>query len=103
MEGEASTRTSFDIIVADDDPVVRHILGSVLRAGGHVLEEHPSGTALLASLKARTAVPDLLFLDLQLGDMTGAEVVPAVRQKFGRQTKIVILSANSADETRQLF
>jgi two-component system response regulator AtoC len=94
---------AFDIIIADDDPVVRHILGSVLKAGGHRVEAFASGTALLEGLAKRQEIADLVFLDLQLGDMTGAVLEPRIREVGAGKTRIVVLTANSESETKQLF
>ena len=94
---------AFDIIIADDDPVVRHILGSVLKASGHSVEAFASGAALLEGLSARGKVADLVFLDLQLGDMTGAELEPEIRKVGAGKTRVVVLTANSESETKQLF
>ena len=91
------------IFVADDDPVVRHILASVLKAGGHAVTDFASGAALLTAFSTLTDYPDILFLDLQLGDMTGAEVLPEIRSRAGTKTKIVVLSAHSREDTQALF
>jgi len=94
---------AFDIIIADDDPVVRHILGSVLKASGHSVEAVSSGAALIELLGKRSEPADLVFLDLQLGDMTGAEVEPEIRKAGPEKTRVVVLTANSESETKQLF
>ena len=94
---------AFDIIIADDDPVVRHILGSVLKAAGHSVEAFASGALLLTGLAARAQAADVVFLDLQLGDMTGAELEPEIRKAGAGKTKIVVLTANSESETKQLY
>jgi len=91
------------IFVADDDPVVRHILTSVLKAGGYSVTDFSSGTALLAAFDTLADYPDVLFLDLQLGDMTGAEVLPQLRKKAGEKTKVIVLSAHSKEDTEALF
>ena len=66
------------ILIADDDPVVRHLLSSVLSAAGHTVETAESGSRCIEMLREKAAsntLPDLLFLDLQLADMAGAEVL----------------------------
>ena len=96
---------SASIIIADDDPVVHHILGSVLKTAGHSVGLCKTGAEFLSALEdhaAHSSLPDLLFLDLQLPDMTGAEIVPVVR-KTAPTMRIVVISANSEDETLSLF
>lgn len=93
------------ILIADDDPVIHHIVGSVLGAAGHDVELTKSGGEFLAVLRARAAAgrtPALIFLDLQLLDMTAAEILPEIRTAVG-SVPVVIVSANSEDETRSLF
>ena len=95
------------ILVADDDPVVQHIVGSILRGAGHSVEIAKSGAEFLSALNACTvtgALPDLIFLDLQLPDMTGAEILPQIRAASPqRRIPVIVVSANSEDETRNLF
>ena len=95
-----------EILIADDDPVVRHLLGSILKANGHTVELKESGEAAIAYLREKVAagaLPNVVLLDLQLLDMSGSEVLTTVRSFEGAEDlPILILSANKETEVLQL-
>lgn len=93
------------ILIVDDDPVVRHLLGSVLRAAGHEVDIATNGAECLAKLNAAPdGAPDVVFLDLQLPDMTGADLLERIRALGGAvRPSVAMLTANSEAETRRLF
>jgi PAS domain S-box-containing protein len=67
------------IIVAEDDALLRHTIGEILRAQGYRVECADSGAAALALLRAR---PDaaMLFTDVTMpGGMNGVELAKAAR------------------------
>lgn len=90
------------ILIADDDPVVLHILGSILDAGGNEVIRVDSGQACLEQVerdRESGRLPDVLFLDNLLGDITGLEVFAKLRASLGEQLMpIVLLSANTKAE-----
>ncbi len=94
-------------LIADDDPVVRHILGSILKAAGHGVESVDSGSKCIAKIReavAQSSLPSALFLDLQLTDMTGAEVLIAVKEILGSAAlPVIVLSANSKEEAQKTY
>lgn len=81
------------IVVADDDPDIRSLLGAVIR--------HVSPTARIkfaadgseALRLVQHAPPDVLFLDLQMPEMTGLEVCMYLRgTSLADQVTICVLS-----------
>jgi two-component system OmpR family response regulator len=88
------------ILIADDDPVVRHLLSSALKAAGFQTTTVESGTACLdCFLPGQAKQYALLFLDIQLIDMSGYDVLDSLKQ--GDLTKglpVILLSAHSRDE-----
>lgn len=95
------------VLIADDDPVVRHLLSSVLSAAGFEVLLAETGAACLNKVeeceRANTPV-SLLFLDLQLSDMSGADVLLRIRERASvDRLPVVILSANSEEEVRLNF
>lgn len=68
---------NLNILVADDAPAMRFAIAEVLRNAGAFVAEASSGKEAL--LLARTSVPDLLLLDVQMPDMSGIEVCEALR------------------------
>ena len=99
--------TTAPILIADDDPVVRHILGSILKSLGLSTESVESGAKCIAHLRASLAtqqLPRVLFLDLQLTDMTGAEVLLQLREFLDlKSLPVIILSANSREEAEKTY
>ena len=90
------------LMIADDDPVVRHILGSMLKLLGHELVVACSGTEAVSILNSRLSegnLPKFLFLDLLLQDMNGLEVLEQIRPGISVETMpAAILSANTEAE-----
>lgn len=97
--GSAVSRTS-TVLIADDHPLVAHGIDRVLGAAGDVFTVvaacHSGREALAAAARLR---PDLVLLDVRLGDMNGAEVC----RRLGTDTprsKVVVLTA--FDDTENL-
>lgn len=86
--------TTISVILADDHPVVRRGLRTLLEseAGLCVVAEASDGleaVRLVARLK-----PDVLVLDLMMPGLSGLEVLRIVRQR-SPQTQVVVLSMSS--------
>ncbi len=88
------------ILIADDDPVVRHLLGSALQAAGFSTTAVESGKECLERFEdAEGTTFSLLFLDIQLIDMSGYDVLDFLKQKEScKSLPIILLSAHSRDE-----
>lgn len=71
---------SLSVIIADDERPAREYLRSMLRDIGNVeiVGEADNGADALDLI--RTARPDLAFLDLQMPDLTGLEVVKQLKR-----------------------
>jgi two-component system, OmpR family, KDP operon response regulator KdpE len=69
---------SASILVVDDEPQIRRVLRTVLRAHGHQVTQAECGAAALRQLEG--GMPDLLLLDLGLPDMEGALVIQRLRE-----------------------
>lgn len=90
------------LMIADDDPVVRHILTSMLKLLGHEVVTAASGGEAVTMIREREAtgtLPRFLFLDLLLQDMNGLEVLEQIRGSIPASAlPSAILSANSEEE-----
>lgn len=84
---------SGNILLVDDDPVVRMLVSEYLQALGYQIEEASGGVEAL--LKLRNNLPALLLLDLQMPDMSGIEVLKTLMQSRRRNLPVILLSANS--------
>jgi two-component system, NtrC family, nitrogen regulation response regulator NtrX len=67
-----------DILVVDDEPNIRRMLGSLLRAEGYRVREAGSGEGALVEIRA--AEPDALLMDLYMPGGGGLETLPRIRE-----------------------
>ena len=86
------------IAVLDDEESIRKAVVRVLRATGFSARGFASGAEFLRSWHFDR--PDCLVLDLQMPDMSGAEVQQALRLA-GAKFPIVIISAHDASSFRE--
>ncbi|MDO4783959.1 MAG: response regulator transcription factor [Propionibacteriaceae bacterium] len=87
------------ILVVDDDPTVREVVVSYLRAADFEVYEAVDGLDALAS--AQQHRPDLVVLDLSLPRLDGLEVFRRLRQDHG-STPVVMLTARGEEPDRIL-
>jgi len=78
-----------EILLAEDDDVVRRALTLTLGARGYNVEAVPDGASALRAARARP--PDLVLLDLGLPDLEGVEVVEQMRALT--KVPIIVVSA----------
>lgn len=87
---------NFHIVLADDDADHAFLFKTIM------LREHPKahikvfgdGKSLLNYLSA--AIPDILFLDLNMPGMSGLECIDIIKQMYHlRKTKIIVYSGSS--------
>ena len=64
------------VLIIDDDEVSRYLLRTLLRDTTLVISEAPDGTQGVA--KARAEAPDVIFCDLSMPGMDGAQVLQAL-------------------------
>jgi len=85
-----------NILVLDDDPVVRFLLTETLNLSGYVVTAHDNWTAAQNALNAQLGAQSfkLLMVDLIMPDITGFEVIKNVRATHP-ELPIILLSANA--------
>jgi two-component system KDP operon response regulator KdpE len=84
------------VLVVEDEPDIRRILGVLLEAENYRVVE--AGTAARADAEARTHKPDLLLVDLGLPDGSGIDLIRGVRT--WSPVPIVVLSARTMEEQK---
>jgi two-component system CheB/CheR fusion protein len=88
------------ILLVEDDPDIRDLLGQLLAAEGHAVQAAVDGQAALAILEAGRSEPDVLLADFNLpGGMSGLDVAAQVRAATGRSTPTAILTGDITAET----
>jgi DNA-binding NtrC family response regulator len=84
------------VLILDDEPVIREVLGSVLAKAGHVTREAATAAEGLQRLEKEPV--DLLLLDLMLPDKPGLEVLVEVRARHP-EIPVVVVTAYSSVES----
>ncbi len=86
-------QTSFTVIAADDHPVVLSGIRLALRGSGDftLLAETADGAATLAAIEQ--SVPDLLILDLWMGEKDGIELLRRIHEGWP-SIRVLVYSMN---------
>lgn len=85
-----------NVLVVDDEPVVRDVLGRYLAREGFAVQEAEDGEAALAAI--RSEAPQVVVLDLMLPRLSGLDVLKLVRLES--DLPVIILSARVSEEER---
>jgi CheY-like chemotaxis protein len=75
-----SNRSKAQILVVDDDPIIRESLGILLLSAGYDVATADNGASAVSHLT--TAVPDLIVTDLNMPHMSGVELIAHVRNCY---------------------
>jgi len=96
-----SAATPLRILVADDNPTNREVIGRILERGGHAVTLVNDGEQALDAFERDT--PDLVILDRNMPGMGGLEALQALRlMTRGRErVPVIMLSADVTTETKR--
>ena len=83
------------VLVVDDDPELRPLVGFALRQASYLVVEAASGEKALALLERE--LPDLMILDVNLPGIDGFEVLRRARAN-GRHLPILMLTVRGEEE-----
>jgi diguanylate cyclase (GGDEF)-like protein len=79
------------VLVVDDDPMVRVLVGETLRQIGLIVEEVETGTAALEFIDR--SQPDVILLDVLMPGMSGFDACTAIRaMEQGRHIPIMMMT-----------
>ncbi|MEO6781202.1 MAG: response regulator [Bradyrhizobium sp.] len=88
------------ILVVEDDPEVRELLGSVLKDEGHRAATAPDATAALELVARGTIRPDLVLADYSLPrGMDGLQVIAKLRERLHCHLPAIILTGDISTGT----
>lgn len=90
-----------NLIALDDDPDFREYLVGVLQGEGHAVRAVETPDALFAACEAES--PDIILLDIKMGQHTGEGVLEEIRRRWPRQCVIVVTGYPTLDSMRQTF
>ena len=83
------------ILIADDDAGFRALVSTLcLRAGYDCVEAESGSEAVAAALAER---PDVVLVDVDLGDASGYEVCRELRNRFGEGMPIIFISGTRTE------
>ena len=85
------------ILVIDDDTEIRYSLARVLSTRGYQITEAASGEQGIAAVK-KGPPPDLVFLDVRMGGMSGIEALQHIRAANPKQL-VVLMTAYGTAQT----
>jgi two-component system CheB/CheR fusion protein len=93
-------RRTGGILVIEDDPELRELLGLILKDEGHRATTAPDGIAALEMVARGTVRPDLILADYNLPNgMDGLQVSAKLRERLHRQIPVIILTGDISTGT----
>ena len=100
---EPAGRNGARILLAEDDPMVRDLIGMILRKKGWEVESVPCGRQAVERWEA--ADFDLILMDVQMPSMDGLEAARTIRsmeeQRDAEHVPIIALTAHARREDRE--
>ncbi len=85
------------VLVVEDDPTALELVAEVLRKAEYLVREATDVDAAMRLLQRRR--PDLVLLDVRLGDQSGLDLVPSIRERDGAgRIPVLALSADTSPE-----
>jgi len=84
-----------DILVVDDDPVIRFFISEILGDAGYQTREADSGEAALDSV--RRQAPDMILLDAMMPGISGFEVARTLKQNPDSESIPIIMVTSLRD------
>lgn len=86
-------REGLDVLVVDDDPGVRRLLGAWIQADGHRVDEVGTGAEAMTQLTSRSY--NLVFLDLNMPGLSGSQVLGRL-QEYDDRPPVVLITGYGA-------
>jgi CheY-like chemotaxis protein len=87
------------VLVAEDNPVNRKLVTTLLRKRGHTVKAVENGREAVAAIKDRSDAPfEVVLMDLQMPEMGGLEATRLIRERersSGRRLPLIALTAHA--------
>lgn len=88
------------ILIVEDDPELRELLGSLLKSQGHQIATASDGVAALNWIAHGGVQPDLILTDHNLPrGLTGLEMIVQLREKMHRDIPAIVLTGDISTQT----
>lgn len=88
---------SLDVLVVDDELLIRWSVSETLSHAGHAVTEAVDRASTIQALKARSKPPDVVLLDYRLPDSDDLGLVAAVRQ-LAPTAQVIMMTAFGTPE-----
>ncbi len=95
-------KKSLHVLLVEDNLVNRKVATRILEKYGHTVQAVENGVAAVEAV--RSAVYDVIFMDIQMPEMDGLEATAIIREyqsKTGEHTPIIAMTAHARHEDRQ--
>jgi CheY-like chemotaxis protein len=83
------------ILIVEDHPTMREAMRLVLEGEGFIIEEAADGQSALAAVQRQP--PDLMFLDLNIPGVTGADVLRTVKTDPAFTGRVIVVTATGEE------
>jgi two-component system cell cycle response regulator len=94
-DGHSTGAHHGQILIVDDSPVVRALVGGFLRNAGYTVEEADNGVDALSRLEKHAF--DVVITDLRMPEMDGFGLLEAVKRK-GAGPEVILLTGTHAQD-----
>ena len=92
------THKSKHIILIDDEPAMRKVLGIHLQNSGFITQIAVNGNEALEIINNNSFSPDCILLDIRMPDISGLDLLPKIKQKLPL-VPVIMLTAHTDLET----
>lgn len=84
------------IVIIDDEAAILELMSKLCRAAGHEVLGFQTGAEGMAALRSER--PDLMIVDLRIGDVNGLDLVKTCREEFPA-TAVIMVTGHGTVET----
>ncbi|MCB1208938.1 MAG: sigma-54-dependent Fis family transcriptional regulator, partial [Verrucomicrobiales bacterium] len=84
------------LVIIDDEAAILELMSKLCRAAGHTVFGFQTGAEGLAAVRAQS--PDLVIVDLRIGDVNGLDLVKTFGEEFPN-TAVIMVTGHGSVET----
>ncbi len=84
------------LVIIDDEAAILELMSKLCRAAGHTVFGHTTGIDGMAAIRQQQ--PDLVIVDLRIGDVNGLDLVSMCREQFPN-TAVIMVTGHGSVET----